>query len=109
MAKYIGVLILSVFCSLSWAGVYSGAVGIESIRARTSGGIDVRTTEVVNPACTNDGKFFRVENGRHGMTAKGVKSALSVALAAFSASKRVIAYVDTSTSYCSSMLVQIQE
>lgn len=103
-------LSLNVFAlSANAAGAYSGPVTIESIRATSSGGLDVRTVEIVNGSCTNDGKFFRVANGYHNMTGEGVKAALSVALAAFTSGKKVVVYVDTGSVNCYASLVQIVE
>ena len=94
--------------SASVAGAYSGELTIVSIRAIANGGFDVKTEEVVNPACTNDGSFFRVASGSNNMSDEGVKSALGVAMLATALDKKVIVYVDTSSLYCHASLVEIQ-
>lgn len=112
MKKFSLLAFLFLFASITSmsviAGAYSPQVTIKSIRALASGGFDVNTNEVVNAACTNNGQFFRVQSGQHGMTAEGVKTALSVALTAFGTGKAIVTFVDTSSVYCHASLVQIE-
>lgn len=112
MKKFFLLTVLFLLASINpintLAGAYSPQVTIKSIRALASGGFDVKTNEVVNAACTNNGQFFRVQSGQHNMTAEGVKTALGVSLTAFGTGKAIVTFVDTSSVYCHASLVQIE-
>ena len=106
---FVTIFVLCVSGQVKATTTYSPWLKIEQIRVGPGGEFNVYTDIVVDSACTNSGKFFRIGSGYHTVDELGQKSLLSTALHAFATGLLVQAFVDTATNLCYAKLIDIKK